>query len=132
MELKPVRDAQAPKYPIKEEVGAERIKTSVMSYAAKVAMSVLTVTSLAGCTVAEAVELTVTSAPSTENTVCQTTATAELEVTAGVPMAPAIPLWPFFIAAAGITAVAILFFRWNGRGKKGTKHTDDNAPGDDY
>lgn len=137
MEIKPVKGVQPPKYPLKNEVSTTQIKVAIprrwaVSQAAKAALGTLAVTALAGCTVAEAVELTVTPRSTGENTASQTTTEVFTEVTAGMPMTPAIPVWPFFIAAAGILAAAILFFRRKGQRKKVTKHTDDDAPGDDY
>ena len=100
MEIKPVPGANAPKYPVKEEISADTLKTQppqrwAGNKAAKIALGTIAAMSLAGC----APEPPLAGVPlppemSTEGTAASVSATPELtyEPTAGVPEPPQTPV----------------------------------------
>ncbi len=115
MEIKPVRSVKAPKYPIKEEVQAETLKTQppqrwVGNAAAKIALGTLAAMSLAGC----APEPPLAGVPMPPETVTEETAAggsvmpAETPViempTDGEPAAPTINIAPLFLHGEGTGA----------------------------
>ena len=105
MEIKPVKDAQPPKYPLKEEVSTEHVKASVpqrwvMSRAAKVALGTLAAMSLAGCVPEVFPGEAIAPAVTTENTVSP----PDGQALAGVPMAPTVTVAPLFTHGDGLGA----------------------------
>lgn len=105
MEIKPVKDAQPPNYPLKKEVSTQQIKASVpqrwvLSRAAKVALGTLAAMSLAGCLPEVYPGEAIAPAVTTENTVSPT----EGQPLAGVPAAPAVTVPPLFVHGEGLGA----------------------------
>ena len=115
MEIKPVRSAKAPKYPVKEEVSEDTLKAQpplrwVGNAAARIALGTLAAMSLSGC-VPEPPLAGVPQPPemSTEGTAaCATDAPEETPVIAlapvGEPAEPSINIAPLFLHGEGMGA----------------------------
>lgn len=127
MELKPVKEKQTPKYPLKENVPAQTLKELppqrwTKNAAAKVALGTLAVMSLAGCTPYAGVPLPPEMA--TEETASMDTAqpTVTYEQTAGVPApgeTPVVETVTVGEPAMPTVSVAPLFVHGDGMGAFG-------------
>ena len=107
MEIKPVKTASHPQYPVREDVSAEQIKESVPqrwidSRAAKVALGTLAAMSLAGCTQLRTSGIPIAPSPTTEETVIQSPIVTD--VVMGEAMSPTISVAPLFEHGEGMGA----------------------------
>jgi len=98
MEIKPVKNIEEPKYPLKDEVAAEVLKNSApkrwaSSGAAKAALAALTAAALAGCTP----RIPTAGVPLPPSAVSESSfPTPEISVFAGAPATAAIRVAPLF------------------------------------
>ena len=103
MEIKPVKNIEEPKYPLKDEVAAEVLKNSApkrwaSSGAAKAALAALTAAALAGCTP----QIPTAGVPLPPSAVTESSfPTPEISVFAGAPAIAAIRVAPLFEHGAG-------------------------------
>ncbi len=131
MEVNPVKEAKPPKYPRRDEVSPESIKGAVPrrwteNRSAKAALAVLTISALAGCAPeakteglslaacngnieisVDGQELVAATPLLSAGHTGQVTALPEPVLLPGVLMQPAIPVWPFFVAAGCAAGAAI-------------------------
>jgi len=130
MEIKPVKNVETPKYPIREKITADTLKSSVpkrwsSSAAAKVALGTLAAMSLAGCVPPQIQTAGVPLPPSAtteESFVSQSTPTVVYSQTAGVPepsQTPVVEYTPVGTFAPATISVAPLFIHGDGRGAFG-------------
>lgn len=100
MDIKPVKTAEKPKYPLKDEISAAKLKSSVPvrwthSAAAKVALGTLAAMTLVGCRTAG---VPLTSTMPTEESILETDAYGQLP---GAPLASTVNVAPLFLHGEG-------------------------------